>query len=66
MHNLVIFSLTPWNIDYGANIKDLSLEFAKDHRVLYIDVPLKRRSVGLNQTSPRCVKYASALVNASI
>lgn len=43
MHNLVIFSLTPWNIDYGANIKDLSLEFAKSHRVLYIDVPLKRK-----------------------
>lgn len=42
-HNFVIFSLSPWNIDYGCNIKDLSLELAKYHKVLYIDVPLKRK-----------------------
>jgi len=53
MHNLVIFSLTPWNIDYGANIKDLSLEFAKDHRVLYIDVPLKRKERWFKSDKPQ-------------
>jgi teichuronic acid biosynthesis glycosyltransferase TuaH len=39
----VIFSLSPWNINYGCNIKDLSLEFAKEHKVLYVDLPLKRK-----------------------
>jgi len=42
-HNFVIFSLSHWNINYGCNIKDLSIELAKYHRVLYIDVPLKRK-----------------------
>lgn len=41
--NFVIFSLSNWNINYGCNIKDISLELAKHHNVLYVDVPLKRK-----------------------
>lgn len=50
--NLVIFSLAPWNITYGCNIKDLSLEFSKHHKVLYIDVPLKRKERWLKGSNP--------------
>lgn len=53
MHNIVIFSLTPWNIDYGANIKDLAIEFAKEHRVLYIDLPLKRKERWFKTDKPQ-------------
>jgi len=43
-YNFVIFSLSPWNINIGCNIKDISIELARqNHRVLYIDVPLKRK-----------------------
>lgn len=42
-YNFVIFSLSPWNISYGCNIKDISLELSKQHKVLYIDVPIKRK-----------------------
>jgi glycosyltransferase involved in cell wall biosynthesis len=43
-YNFVVFSLSPWNINYGCNIKDISIELARQgHRVLYIDVPLKRK-----------------------
>lgn len=43
-YNFVVFSLSPWNINYGCNIKDISIELARrGHRVLYIDVPLKRK-----------------------
>ena len=42
-YNFVIISLSPWNINYGCNIKDMSLELAKHHKVLYIDTPLKRK-----------------------
>jgi teichuronic acid biosynthesis glycosyltransferase TuaH len=51
-HQFVIFSLSPWNIDYGCNIKDLSMEFAKEHKVLYIDVPLKRKERWLMKDKP--------------
>ncbi len=43
MYNFVIFSLSRWNIEYGCNIKDISIELARTHRVLYVDVPLKRK-----------------------
>jgi len=52
--NFVIFSLSNWNISYGCNIKDISLELAKQHHVLYVDVPLKRKE--------RWFKKDSALV----
>ncbi|HEY5745979.1 MAG TPA: glycosyltransferase [Chryseolinea sp.] len=51
-YNFVIFSLSPWNINYGANIKDLSYELAKHHRVLYIDTPLKRKDRWLKRDKP--------------
>ncbi|AYB33162.1 glycosyltransferase [Chryseolinea soli] len=52
-YNFVIFSLSPWNINYGANIKDLSYELAKhNHRVLYIDTPLKRKDRWLKRDKP--------------
>ncbi|MBL0744238.1 glycosyltransferase [Chryseolinea lacunae] len=51
-YNFVIFSLSQWNINYGANIKDLSYELAKSHRVLYIDVPLKRKDRWLKRDQP--------------
>lgn len=43
MYNFVIFSLFPWNSPSGNNIKDMSLELARLHKVLYVDVPLKRK-----------------------
>ena len=43
MNDFVIFSLSRWNIEYGCNIKDISVELSRSHRVLYVDVPLKRK-----------------------
>lgn len=43
MYNFVVFSLSRWNIEYGCNIKDICIELSKKHRVLYVDVPLKRK-----------------------
>lgn len=42
-YNFVVFSLFPWNSPSGSNIKDMSLELAREHNVLYVDVPLKRK-----------------------
>jgi glycosyltransferase involved in cell wall biosynthesis len=43
MYNFVVFSLSRWNIEYGCNIKDICIELSKEHKVLYVDVPLKRK-----------------------
>jgi teichuronic acid biosynthesis glycosyltransferase TuaH len=43
MLNFVIISLARWNVEFGCNIRDISYELAKHHKVLYVDVPLKRK-----------------------
>lgn len=48
----VIFSLSRWNIEMGCNVKDLSLELSQNHKVLYVDVPLKRKERWLMRTKP--------------
>jgi glycosyltransferase involved in cell wall biosynthesis len=53
MYNFVIFSLSRWNIEYGCNIKDISVELSKAHKVLYIDVPLKRKERWFRTSTPR-------------
>ena len=50
MRNYVIFSLSRWNIEFGANIKDISLELSRTNSVLFIDVPLKRKERWLKRT----------------
>ncbi|MBX2916019.1 MAG: glycosyltransferase [Cyclobacteriaceae bacterium] len=51
MYNFVVFSLSRWNIEYGCNIKDICIELSKNHKVLYIDVPLKRKDRWLRRDS---------------
>lgn len=40
--NFVVFGLQPWDIEIGSNCKDIALELAKDHKVLYVNAPLSR------------------------
>jgi teichuronic acid biosynthesis glycosyltransferase TuaH len=43
MYNFVIISLSRFNIEFGSNIRDIAIELSKNHRVLYVDIPLKRK-----------------------
>jgi teichuronic acid biosynthesis glycosyltransferase TuaH len=52
MYNFVVFSLSRWNIEYGCNIKDICLELSKKHKVLYVDVPLKRKDWWFRKETP--------------
>lgn len=56
MPNFVIFSLSRWNENFGCNIRDISYELAKQHRVLFIDVPLKRKEKWFNKKSDKVVE----------
>src|SRR5258708_18006436 len=51
-HNFVIFSLSRWNLELGSNIRDISIELARSHNVLYIDVPLKRKERWFKKNLP--------------
>lgn len=43
--NIVIVGLQAWYTDIGSNCKNIALELAKDNKVLYINMPLDRRTI---------------------
>lgn len=56
MLNFVIFSLSRWNENFGCNIRDISYELSKNHKVLFIDVPLKRKDKWFNKKLDRVIE----------
>lgn len=42
--DFVIMGLQPWDIELGSNCKNIALELAKEHRVLYVNRALDRVS----------------------
>lgn len=42
--NIVIVGMQSWDITIGSNCKNIATEFAKDNRVIYVNVPLNRKT----------------------
>jgi len=40
--DIVIVGIQPWDIEIGSNCKNIAREFAKNHRVLYVNPPMDR------------------------
>ncbi|MEI9917753.1 MAG: glycosyltransferase [Bacteroidota bacterium] len=40
--DIVVIAAQPWDIGIGSNCKNIALEFAKHHRVLYVNAPIDR------------------------
>lgn len=43
--DIVVIGLQPWYTDIGSNCKNIAIEFAKENRVLYVNVPLNRSTL---------------------
>jgi teichuronic acid biosynthesis glycosyltransferase TuaH len=43
--DIVVVTAQPWDIPIGSNCKNIAVEFAKQHRVLYVNAPLDRNTV---------------------
>ena len=54
--DIVIIGLQPWDIKIGSNCKNIALEFAKNHRVFYINTPLDRKSIWNDRAKPEINK----------
>jgi len=63
MLNFVIFSLSRWNENFGCNIRDISHELAKNNKVLFVDLPLKRKERWFDRTSDRVVEVEDRIKN---
>ncbi|PIB34629.1 hypothetical protein BFP72_03995 [Reichenbachiella sp. 5M10] len=45
VQNFVIISLSPWDFEYGSNIRDIALELSQKHKVWFVNIPVKRSEV---------------------
>lgn len=55
--NIVVIGIHPWyNTEIGSNCKNIALELSKNNKVLYVNMPLDRKTVLLNKKD----KYVSA------
>lgn len=50
--DFVIIGLQPWYTDIGSNCKNLAREFARENRVLYVNIPLNRQTLLFKRKYP--------------
>ncbi|WP_229214913.1 glycosyltransferase [Dyadobacter bucti] len=56
MMDIIITGQQAWDVEIGSNCKNIALEFSKNHRVLYVNSPLDRRSLLKNLMDPKVQK----------
>lgn len=60
--NIVIVGAQSWDISIGSNCKNIATEFAKNNRVLYVNVPLDRKNhLKWTHTDPTELRRLSVL-----
>lgn len=55
--DIIIIGLQPWYTDIGSNCKNIALEFAKQNRVLYVNIPLNRSTLFKKDAHPHLGKH---------
>ena len=43
--DIVIITIQPWYYELGSNCKNIALELAKHNRVLYVNIPITRKTL---------------------
>jgi glycosyltransferase involved in cell wall biosynthesis len=59
--DIVIIGIQPWYFELGSNCKNIALQLAKDHRVLYINMPLDRKTVMRNKHNPTLARHLQVI-----
>src|SRR5579859_1736938 len=55
--DFVIVGLQAWYFELGSNCKNIALELSKHHRVLYINMPLDRRTIWQKKDDPHIARH---------
>ncbi|HVU95075.1 MAG TPA: glycosyltransferase [Puia sp.] len=61
--DIVIVGLQPWYVEIGSNCKSIALEFAKEHRVLYINMPIDRKTAAGRSPDPKILHHLDLIRN---
>jgi glycosyltransferase involved in cell wall biosynthesis len=60
--DIVVVGIQPWDLPIGSNCKNIAAEFAKDNRVLYVNMPMDRNSRQAERDTPKMIKRENVLV----
>jgi glycosyltransferase involved in cell wall biosynthesis len=55
--DIVIIGLSPWYIDIGSNCKSIARELSRNHRVLYMNMPLDNKTILQQKDHPEIRKH---------
>lgn len=61
--DFIVFGLQPWDFEMGSNCKNLALEIAKKHRVLYVNRPIERSNLYAFKNDDKIKNRLNALKN---
>jgi glycosyltransferase involved in cell wall biosynthesis len=59
--DIVIIGLQPWYYDIGSNCKNIATQFAKHNRVLYVNLPVNRKTYLGGNKNPGIEKHCEVI-----
>lgn len=59
--DIIVVGLQPWDIGIGSNCKNIAIEFAKKHRVLYVNSPIDTKTLLFERNNPSVKKRLDIL-----
>ncbi len=61
--DFVIISIQPWYYELGSNCKNIAQELSKHNRVLYINIPITRKTFYSNNNTEGVARHCSIIKN---
>jgi len=61
--DIVVIGLQPWYYDIGSNCKNIATYFARHNRVLYVNLPVNRKTFLSGNKNPGILKHCEIIKN---
>ena len=59
--DVIVVSIQPWYYELGSNCKNIATQFSKHNRVLYVNIPITRRTYWSKQKSPGIAEHCNII-----
>jgi teichuronic acid biosynthesis glycosyltransferase TuaH len=63
--DIIVIGIQPWYFEIGSNCKNIALEFAKNNRVLYVNMPVNRKTYYADLKGDGLAEHISIIKNKS-
>ncbi len=59
--DIIIIGIQPWYYEIGSNCKNIALQLARENRVLYVNLPINRKTLFSNDSNPGIKEHISII-----